>query len=134
MNSLRHLYLDGNAFASTIPTEWGEMTALTQIYLNGNDLTGILPQEVMEGWADVKRISVADNRLSGTIPTTMGNMRKLEALALQGNDFTGSVPDELCALVTTAALNELTVRCGEAGGHDADEPLRCSCCTACHGG
>ena len=88
---------------TTIPTELGLLTQLTQLQLYYNLYAGTIPSEI--GLLTLlTELSFWQSGLSGTIPSSLGNLLQLSYLDFSESKFTGSVPSELGNLVM---LNEL---------------------------
>ena len=94
-------FLENNQLAGTIPTELGELTALTSLSLDQNQLIGPIPTELGE-LTDLYVLSLHSNQLTGPIPSQLGELTDLMRLSLNANTLTGPIPSEL------GLLNDLT--------------------------
>ncbi len=88
----------------SIPTELGNLTALTSLSLSLNDLTGSIPSELGNLTA-LTNLNLSINYLTGSIPSELGNLTALTNLSLSLNDLTGSIPSELGNLTALTNLN-----------------------------
>ena len=94
--------------SGTIPTELGRLTRLgylppppdrfrgwplQRFSLGENLLTGTIPDEVVEGLANVEMLDLSSNDLSGTLPTGFANWNRLHEFTVAGNPrLGGQVP------------------------------------------
>ena len=88
-HTLTHLSV---CFAGRIPTELGQLAALTQLHLQNNELTGECNQTCLQlVWH--KRVDHSITHLSacftGRIPTELGQLTALTELFLHTNELTG---------------------------------------------
>ena len=73
------------AITGSIPTELGNLTALTELNLSDNDLTGSIPSQLGKLIA-LTDLRLNHNSLTGSIPTELGNLTALTTiLDLQDN-------------------------------------------------
>lgn len=109
------LYL--NSLQSTIPTEFGRLTRMTEIDLGANLLTGPIPTQFGQ-MRSLETISLYVNQLTGTIPSQLASIPSLRVLYLDTNSFRGFLPDEICS---DLVFDEFWTDCSDIGG--------CECCT-----
>ena len=83
----------GPGISGTLPTEIGNLSALTDLTLSNNLLSGTIPTEIAN-LANVNWLLLDNNFFSGTIPTELGNLTNLTDLSLSGNRLTGPIPTE----------------------------------------
>ena len=111
LTALTSLFLNVNQLTGSIPSELGNLTALTNLDLGNNQLTGSIPSE-LGNLTNLQILSLFNNRLTGSIPSELGNLTTLTNLALFNNRLTGSIPSELGNLTALTSLdlssNELT--------------------------
>lgn len=94
---VERLELPHRGLAGEIPTELGELSALTDLDLSGNTLSGDIPPE-LGGLAELEWLFLYGNRLSGEIPSELGGLSSLTRIYLQDNQLTGNIPPELGGL------------------------------------
>lgn len=75
----------------SIPSEIGNLTALTTLRIDGNKLTGQIPSSLCN-LSKLNRLDVDDNSLTGSLPSCFGNLSGLVRLYMDGNSFTGGIP------------------------------------------
>lgn len=103
MDSLEHLHIWDTSLdpkgltGSTIPSELGDLTALTHLALVNNRLGGELPSQ-LGNLESLQYLALEMNELVGRLPTQLGNMDSLTWLSLWGNQFWGALPVELWGL------------------------------------
>jgi Leucine-rich repeat (LRR) protein len=97
------LTLDGNHLDGTIPSEIGDLAALTTLLLRRNALSGSIPAEV---WSLTRLVTLAlgGNSLTGSLPAAIGNLTAVEGLDLSANYLTGTIPPEIGNLTRVAYL------------------------------
>ncbi|KAK7244158.1 hypothetical protein RIF29_38976 [Crotalaria pallida] len=111
-----NIVLKGLNISGVIPSEFGNLTHLTELdltrnYLNGsipkslgrlslvtmsllgNRLSGSIPSEIGD-IASLQNLNLEDNLLDGPLPPSLGNLSNLQQLLLSGNNFTGTIPEE----------------------------------------
>ena len=91
LTALTDLYLFSNQLTGSIPTQLGNLTALTHLYLFNNQLTGSIPTQ-LENLTALTHLYLSDNQLTGSIPTQLENLTALRWLYLNNNQLTGSIP------------------------------------------
>ncbi len=104
LTALTSLSLSLNDLTGSIPSELGNLTALTNLNLSINLLTGSIPSELGNLTA-LTNLSLSLNDLTGSIPSELGNLTALTNLNLSFNDLTGSIPSELGNLTALTSLN-----------------------------
>ena len=74
--------LDSNEMLEgTIPTELGQLTALTRLRFGSNDLVGSIPTELGNlGWLYILRLE--SNGLVGSIPFELGRLSGVAIISL----------------------------------------------------
>ena len=77
--------------SGTIPSEFGNLTIMSNLNLASNDLSGPIPPALGEV-AGLRRLNLASNALSGTIPPEFGNLTMMSDLNLTSNDLSGPIP------------------------------------------
>ena len=103
------LWLHKNNLTGVIPSEIGQLSALTGLRLENNKLSGTLPAEIGQ-LGNLLVFSIADdqlagNHLTGTIPPELGQLPLLERLNLRGNGLSGGIPPDLGQLRSLEYLN-----------------------------
>ncbi|GAB5520406.1 MAG: hypothetical protein RhofKO_26570 [Rhodothermales bacterium] len=98
------LILSGNQLTGTIPSEIGDLTALTNWELSGNGLTGVIPDAIGRLFS-LKFFSMNQNQLTGTIPAEVGQLTNLTSLNLNNNELTGALPAEIGQLTNLTSLS-----------------------------
>ena len=100
-----HLTLTGNNLKGTIPTEIGNLTALTNLSIAGNyQLAGSIPSSIGQ-LTNLLNLSFGANALTGTIPVEIGNCKDLIMLSFGGNKLSGSIPPSIGQLTSLEYLN-----------------------------
>ena len=100
---LRHLHLYDNAgLVGRIPTQLGQITALTSLQLH-------------------------ETQVAGTVPSELGNLYELQEALLEETNLTGTMPTQVCDLVQEGSLTTLRASCQGMEAH-----IECECCTSCH--
>ena len=108
------LDLGNNNLTGNIPTELGNLTALTSLDLDDNNLTGNIPTE-LGNLTDLTSLDLNDNSLTGSLPAALGNLTDLTSLQLHSNKLTGRLPKKLTDLTALEILttNMQTVDAGQ---------------------
>ncbi len=91
------LSLHDNQLTGTLPSEIGNLTALTSMVIHTNQITGSIPASI-GNLSGLTTLYINTNQLSGTLPTSMGNLTNLANLAIHNNQLTGIVPNEFANL------------------------------------
>lgn len=97
LTGLTELRLAANSLNGTIPTEIGLLTNLETVTLQLNFLTGTIPTEIGK-LVRVTDLNMFQSRFEGQIPTEIGNLLMLDSLDLSGNLLNGSIPTEISGL------------------------------------
>ena len=66
------LFLGGNYFTGTIPSEIGQLSNLTDLLLQENLFTGNLPSNLKTCLTGMTRLCFYDNQLTGVLPSECG--------------------------------------------------------------
>ena len=103
LTALTSLDISYNQLSGAIPTELGTLTALTSLDLSGNQLTGAIPTQIGSLTA-LTSLDLSGNQLSGDIPTQIGSLTSLTQLSLGSNRLSGDIPTQLGSL---SALTDL---------------------------
>ncbi|CAM9714811.1 unnamed protein product [Ectocarpus sp. 8 AP-2014] len=98
------LELTGNHLRGPIPSQLGELTALTVLYLHQNQLSGPIPAE-LSGLTALTKLNLSETELSGPIPPSLGGLKLLTYLGLRKNKLTGPIPAALSGLTALTKLN-----------------------------
>ncbi|KAJ4957185.1 hypothetical protein NE237_013968 [Protea cynaroides] len=100
MASLTTLWLHGNRFTGTIPTNIGDLSNLRDLNLNNNQLVGLIPESLST--LPLQKLDLSNNMLMGPIPKlNFGNASFLS------NSLCQTVPGLLCAPQVSALLDFL---------------------------
>ena len=94
LTSLIDLYLGGNRFTGSLPSDLTKMTSLQTFDVSNNQLTGAIPDN-LDRVPALQTFDVSKNQLTGSIPATIGRSPSLRYLGLADNGLTGSIPSEL---------------------------------------
>ncbi|NBD34653.1 MAG: hypothetical protein GVY30_01485, partial [Chloroflexi bacterium] len=94
------LTLYWNNLSGALPSEIGDLSALTELKLGGNHLTSLPPE--IDNLTALRYLTFAINDLT-TLPSEIGNLSALEYLSLSYNDLS-SLPKELWNLTTLTEL------------------------------
>lgn len=94
-NSLKELWLGGNALSGQIPSELGLLQELLALEINHNILESTIPTE-FGNLGQLRFVELHYNSgFHGTLPSQIGQLGSLTRLWLNGNDLSGSLPSEL---------------------------------------
>ena len=74
-----------------LPSELGQLTAMSKLALGGPLLTGILPPELGQ-LANLEQLTLVGSRLTGTVPSELGQLEQLWKLELHNNRLTALPP------------------------------------------
>jgi hypothetical protein len=101
------LYIYDNAFSGTLPTEIGNMVALTEVRAQRNQLQGTIPNTLYT-ITTLATLRLDDNQLSGTVSSAIGSLSaSLTDLRLGLNQLSGSLPIEVWQLDRLGTSNTL---------------------------
>ncbi len=116
LTALSRLALGGPLLIGTIPPELGQLTNLERLTLAGSRLTGAVPPELGQ-LAQLWKLELHHNRLTA-LPPELGRLLRLTHLSLAGNQLT-ALPPELGRLTQMHLLgvagNQLTALPPELG-------------------
>ncbi|KAL9235410.1 hypothetical protein vseg_010169 [Gypsophila vaccaria] len=101
MPYLTQVWLHGNSFTGTIPTDIGNLASLKDLNLNGNRLVGVIPQGLAT--LELNNLDLSNNMLMGAIPKF-----KSVNVSYGSNSFCQSTPGALCAPQVNALLDFLS--------------------------
>ncbi len=104
LTALTTLDLSSHQISGTIPTQLGSLTALTALDLSGNQLTGAIPSQI-GSLAGLTFLDLSGNQLSGAIPSQIGSLTALTSLYLSSNELTGAIPIQIGSLAGLTALS-----------------------------
>eukprot|EP00884_Botryococcus_braunii_P021319 jgi/Botrbrau1/7871/Bobra.9_2s0047.1 len=93
-----------NFLTGTIPSGFGDNSALKTLELGNNEFIGTLPPAVARN-KNMKLLDVQSNHLEGELPEDWSQAPKLVYLTLQNNRFTGDLPASLAAHPSLAMLD-----------------------------
>jgi Leucine-rich repeat (LRR) protein len=93
-----------NGLGGSIPSDIGNLSALTGINFLGNKIKGAIPGK-LASLSNLTYLGLSSNQLSGTIPAALGSLAKLETLDLSDNQLQGQIPGTLGNLVNLKILN-----------------------------
>jgi hypothetical protein len=117
------LYIYDNAFSGTLPTEVGNLVALTDVRAQHNQLQGTIPDTL---WtiATLTALRLDDNQLSGTVSSTIGSLAaSLTDLRLGLNQLSGSLPNELWRLDRLGTNDTARTVFSMTGKHAGDKMM-----------
>ena len=86
-----------------LPSELGQLTALSRLALGGPLLTDTIPPELGQ-LTNLEQLTLVGSRLTGAVPSELGQLTKLTSLELHGNRLT-ALPPELGQMTQLANLN-----------------------------
>ena len=75
-----------------LPSELGQLTALSRLALGGPLLTGTIPPELGQ-LINLEELTLAGSRLTGTVPPELGQLTRLRKLELHSNRLTALPPE-----------------------------------------
>lgn len=91
---VKDLHLGGNGLKGSLPSEIGDLTAMTRLVLDANELEGIIPPEI-GNLNSLTMLTLSNNKFNSNIPPEIGNLSNLRFLFLQNSQFNGNIPVEL---------------------------------------
>ena len=104
--------------AGTIPSQFGNLRALTSLDLSGNSLTGAIPSGITS-LTSLTSLDLSDNSLTGTIPAGaagIGRLTALTSLDLSRNQLTGTIPTGTGGIDRLTALTSLDLSSNQLTG------------------
>lgn len=104
LTALTHIYFIDNQLSGVIPSALGDLSQLQLLHLNGNNLTDSIPSE-LGNLNLLKGLQLGNNQLTGTIPEEIFNLTNLEYLSLYQNDLYGTIPSEIKNLTKLHTLS-----------------------------
>ena len=104
LTALTSLYLGSHELIGNIPAQLGNLTNLITLNLSGNDLTGSIPTQLGQ-LTNLTTLNLSNSQLTGNIPTHLGNVTNLTSLNLANNQLTGNIPAQLGNLTNLTSLN-----------------------------
>ncbi|XP_074270760.1 receptor-like kinase TMK3 [Silene latifolia] len=100
MVSLTSVWLHGNRFSGTIPSDIGNLASLKDLNLNSNQLVGLIPSSL--GGMSLDSLDLSNNHFMGPIPEF-----KAKTVVYKSNDFCQSTPGVPCPPEVMALLDFL---------------------------
>ncbi|MCY3764410.1 MAG: M66 family metalloprotease [Gemmatimonadetes bacterium] len=94
LSALTHLDLSSNRLEGAIPAEIGRLSELRELKMNSNVLTGPIPPEI-GGLSKLTKLNLGGNRLSDAIPAEIARLSELRRLELGSNNLSGPIPPEV---------------------------------------
>ena len=95
------LNYNGDGFSGTIPSSYGELTAITYFDLGENELTGTIPTELalltaITTGGDINGFLGCNSGLVGTLPTQLGQLTNIQSrFSVERTQVTGTVPTQV---------------------------------------
>ena len=81
----------------TIPTQFQNLSALTDLTILQNEISGQIPKELGR-LANLDLLHLESNQLTGSLPAELGDLSNLEQLLLAHNQLSGPIPTDLSDL------------------------------------
>eukprot|EP00797_Seminavis_robusta_P018559 Sro278_g106480.2 (223) ;mRNA; r:6931-7599 len=104
-NSLRQLSFLDNDFAGELPTEFWNLSNLTDLLIGNNaNLRGTLPADFGERFPKLRLFLSEGAQFAGTIPTSIGKCSDLVELVINNNQLSRELPSELGKLSRSLIL------------------------------
>ena len=91
LSMLTDLNLRTNQLSGPIPAELGDLSSLVRLNLHTNQLTGPIPD--LRGLTGLEEMYLARNMLTGPVPSWLNGMTEMRELWLWGNELSGTIPD-----------------------------------------
>ena len=94
MPDCTHLEITGNVSGS-IPSEIGDMSALTHLTFQKTALTGTFPADLFDGGLrnTLTGLSIVDNAyITGPMPVSMSSLSTLRSLSISNTPLQGTIP------------------------------------------
>jgi Leucine-rich repeat (LRR) protein len=122
---LRILHMNSNRLSNEIPSSYGQLLNLEELWMNDNHFTGVLPPQI-GNCTQLRQLFVDNNELQGTIPIEYSTLTVLESFRINGNPkLTGPISNSVCS------LSDMYVAAGALKSFYADCSLKCQCCHTC---
>ena len=112
LSALTDLTILQNEISGSIPEELGRLANLDLLHLESNQLSGSIPAELGD-LSNLEQLLLGHNQLSGPIPTDLSDLSELAYLQIQNNQFTGGLPTQFASLTK---LQELRVNDNRLSG------------------
>jgi Leucine-rich repeat (LRR) protein len=112
LSVLSGLWLQHMSLASSLPTEFGNLTRLEKLASGDTGLIGPIPTELGR-LSTLKDLDLSTNNLSSTLPSELGNLTLLNSLRLYENRLNGTIPPEVLAL---SSLTDLQLQSNSISG------------------
>ena len=88
--------MQGASLSGYIPTQLGNLTALSSLSLNANSLSGFLPTELGQLPSPTVALALNYNSISGVLPSELGALQaRLTQLNVANNELSGTLPSQL---------------------------------------
>jgi hypothetical protein len=127
LSRLNYALLDGNAYNSTVPSDFGALPALEFLYISDAFVSGDLSYmqgmpAMVEHWIDLNpgvggqipafigdiqtlsSFSVTQSGLIGTLPSELASLPNMIQMWFYGNQIGGTIPSELGLLASMTLL------------------------------
>jgi len=91
---VKKIYITGLSSESSIPSDIGKLTELTELNISANreKLIGVIPESI-ENLTKLTKINLSDNSLTGSIPKSIINLSKLTSINFSGNNLSEVIPE-----------------------------------------
>ncbi|CAN4100015.1 unnamed protein product [Withania somnifera] len=112
---IQHLDLSENQFGGTVPYSISQMADLKSLSLNNNKLSGSL-SDIFGKLTKLTEMDLSYNSISGSLPQSLKSLSSLSKLHIQNNQFTGSIN-----VLADLSLDDLNVANNQFNGWVPDE-------------
>ena len=111
-----------------LPSELGQLTAMSKLALGGPLLTGTIPPELGR-LKNLEQLTLADSRLTGSVPPELGQLEQLWKLELHHNLLTALPPElgQLMGLIYLTTQSAYLVHGSLRIPMERLSPCRCPC-------